>query len=169
MTFPPVKGSQMRYATALQADHLLRLTSVQGLWKRLPCSIWPAGLLISMLLYIFFPSGNYSCPLTCLILRTYREREMKTSLMKLKSKCIEMTWIRGESLWRIQWIKDWTQRLLCWILKKCREQKGSFRFGAFPEGAAILQEAEPGTLLPLLLLPEDLRCLHDASQRTMLT
>lgn len=53
MTFPPVKGSQMQYATALSGDHLLRPTSVQGLWKPSPCGIWPAGLLISMLLYIY--------------------------------------------------------------------------------------------------------------------
>lgn len=38
------------------------------------------------------------------------------------------------------------------------------RCGAFPEGAAILHGAEPGALLPLLLVPQDLRCLHDASR-----
>lgn len=78
MAFPFAKRSQTQCVTALHADHLSYPTSVQMCGNDYSTE-YGLQLLISMLLYPFFPSGNYNCPPTHLILKTYSERDENQS------------------------------------------------------------------------------------------
>lgn len=109
-----------------------------------------------MLLYIFFQSGNYNCPLTHPILRTCWERDenqlddaqVQTYRHELQEKAFKE---HNES-------KD--ERFLGWI-RGVQEIKRLVLISSIPRRTITFQKSDPRTLLPLLFLPQ-VPCLHDA-------